>query len=116
MGYDIVDMYHQGLNEETGRIEKLKISNMEARPPRGYKLYLKLYSPTYHRERIGSTLQDKAVVVTPEEIGLTTIQDELNQSLWLAVPGLFWVGLCITFVNNYNDRYGGNFMDALFGR
>jgi len=39
-----------------------------------------LYNPQYHTD--GSP-----VVVTPEEVGLMTIREEIGNAAWLAVPG-----------------------------
>lgn len=44
------------------------------------KVYMTLYNPQYHTD--GSP-----VVVTPEEVGLITVREEIGNAAWLAVPG-----------------------------
>jgi len=112
VGYDVTSIYHQGLSEDTGRIEKRPVVSLDEPVPRGYTRYVTLYSPVHH----GDDIDRGAVIVTPEEVGLVSMKAEVIQSLLLAVPGLFWVGLCITFTNIYTERYGGTFMDAFLGR
>lgn len=112
VGYDVTSIYHQGLDEETGRIDKRPVASLDEPVPRGFTRYVTLYSPVHH----GDDIDEGAVIVTPEEVGLVSMKAEVTQSLLLAVPGLFWVGLCIAFTNIYTERYGGTFMDALLGR
>jgi hypothetical protein len=107
-GYEIVELYSQGVNSETGMVEKIPLQSFDDDNQDnkvGYTRYLKVYSPKYHSE---------PVIVTPEEMGLATLKAELVEALWLAVPGFFWIFLCITFASNYNSKYGGNFLDAFF--
>lgn len=109
-GYEIQELYLQGVNRETGTLEKLDLPNLgspDAANKVGYTRYLKIYNSACHKE-------SGPVTVTPEEIGLVSLKSELIESLWLMVPGFFWVFLSMTFASNYNDRYGGNFFDALF--
>ena len=110
-GYDVVSIYHQGINGTTGRIDRLPVGSLDEPVPSGYTCYVRLYSPKYH----GPYMEEGAVVVTPEEVGLVSMRTEVNQSLLLAIPGLFWVFLCVSFVNIYEERYGGTFMDAFWG-
>lgn len=56
------------------------------------------------------------VIVTPEEVGLISLQNELGNAAWLAVPGLFWVGLATSFYYTYHERTGGSLEDAFWGR
>lgn len=82
--------------------------------PPGYTLYITLYSPMYHdNENHGG----RGVIVTPEEVGLITMKDEIADSILVALPVLsLWVGLSMTFANIYHQRYGGNLLDAFLGR
>ena len=75
----------------------------------GYTKYLKVYNPRDH-----DTLEEKGVLVTPEEIGLTSVKADWTEALFLAVPGFFWVFVAVAFSNYYTDRYGGSFFDAFF--
>jgi len=109
--YDVTSIYHQGLNPDTGRIDKISVSTLDQVVPRGYTRYVTLYSPVHH----GDDMVEGAVIVTPEEVGLVSMKQEVDQSLLLAVPGLFWVGLCVYFTNVYTERYGGTFLDAFMG-
>ena len=68
-----------------------------------------LYSPVYHKD--GSP-----VVVSPEEVGITSVRSELNSAAFLAVPGFFWVFVATSFYNIYHERTGGSFVDAFLGR
>jgi len=111
VGYDVTSIYHQGLRDDTGRIEKIFVASLEEPIPRGYTRYVTLYSPVHH----GDDMVKGAVIVTPEEVGLVSMKTEVTQSLLLAVPGLVWVFVCIYFVNIYQERYGGTFMDAFMG-
>ena len=109
-GYEIIEMYAQGVDKETGQIDKIALTSLAdntAQSKVGYTKYLKVYSPKYHSD-------SGPVIVTPDEMGLITIKDELVESLWLALPGLFWVVLAATFASNYNERYGGDFFNAMF--
>ena len=73
-----------------------------------YTQYLTVFNPVYH---------DSPVVVTPEEMGLVTLRDEVTDSILFALPVLgFWITTSFVFANTYQERYGGNFMDAFWGR
>jgi hypothetical protein len=75
-------------------------------------LYVTLYSPKHHSGGRGAG----DVVVSPEEVGLTSVRDELTNAAWLAVPGFFWVYVASTFYSAYHDRTGGSIADAFWGR
>mmetsp|Transcript_23677 Transcript_23677/g.30339 ORF Transcript_23677/g.30339 Transcript_23677/m.30339 type:complete len:89 (+) Transcript_23677:1-267(+) len=75
--------------------------------PSKSKLYISLFSPVHHTE---------PVVVSPEEVGLTTVRSELGNAALLAVPGFFWIFVASTFYNIYHERTGGSFSDAFWGR
>ena len=114
--YEIQSIYSQGLNLDSNTVEQIPLSSLTAtttstikkRP--GYTTYIKLYSPVYHKE-------SGSVIVTPEEVGLTSLRNEILDSVSFAIPGvLFWLTTSFVFAKTYNDRYGGDFLDAFFGR
>mmetsp|Transcript_6322 Transcript_6322/g.18199 ORF Transcript_6322/g.18199 Transcript_6322/m.18199 type:complete len:223 (-) Transcript_6322:112-780(-) len=105
-GYEIIELYCQGVNAETGLVEQIPLATFsDGVSKSGYSRYMKVYSPRYHTA---------PVVVTPEEIGLVTLKAELFEAMLLAIPGFFWVFVASAFASNYNDKYGGNFFDAFF--
>ena len=109
--YELRSVYLQGMNPETQMVERISCPSLETNMmsiPNGYTLYVSLFSPVYH---------DEAIVVTPEEVGLITLKDEVQDSVLMAIPILsFWLAVSYTFASQYNERYGGNFLDAFFGR
>lgn len=131
--YELQSIYLQGerksdrKNEnksiEQGVIEKIELAelNLEGQNTAttdgsgiGYTLYIKLYNPVYHDN---DQFQKKAVIVTPEEVGLVSMKDEVLDSVLVAIPILsFWLGTCYMFASMYNQKYGGNFLDAFFGK
>lgn len=107
--YELRSVYLQGMNPETQIVERMSCPSLEANMsiPSGYTLYVSLFSPVYH---------DEAIVATPEEVGLITLKDEVQDSVLMALPILsFWLAVSYTFASQYNERYGGNFVDAFFG-
>jgi hypothetical protein len=106
-GYELRSIYAQRFNPQTQQMERITLENLDARIPEGYDRYVTLFSPLYHKE---------PVVVTPEEVGLVSVRSELLGSMWLAVPGVFWVFVCFNIYNIYHERTGGNFADAFWGR
>mmetsp|Transcript_44113 Transcript_44113/g.86533 ORF Transcript_44113/g.86533 Transcript_44113/m.86533 type:complete len:219 (-) Transcript_44113:338-994(-) len=111
--YELRSIYWQGPLEDglvaPPRIPS-KVLDGDLPPGPEYVKYVKLYSPMYHQER-------GEVIVTPEEAGLVTLKEEVFDSFIVALPILgFWTSLCFVFASKYNDRYGGDFWDAFFGR
>jgi hypothetical protein len=123
--YELQSIYLQGENKEemesgggfeTSIIEKIELAELdlggnnvplEGRGS-GYTLYIQLYNSRYH---------DNAVIVTPDEVGLVSMKDEVLDSVLSALPILsFWLGTCYVFATKYNEKYGGSFVDAFFGR
>lgn len=124
--YQLHQIYAQGTarSSETKReeenpsgvIEKIEqpyldLSNNYDNIPSGFTVYITLYSKMYHdNDRFGG----KAIITTPEEVGLVSMKDEVFDSVLVALPILsFWLGTCFTFSNWYTTKYGGNFFDAL---
>jgi len=122
--YEIRQIYDQGLNSESGQIEKLPVDALftsvngsdDNGVPRGYTRYLTLYSIIHHGVKGVFDPDDVAVIVTADEVGLVTIKQEIGDAALLAIPGFFWVVVCYLFTNYYHERYGGNFIDAFLGR
>jgi len=102
-----------GLPRSGGIIDKIPLPALDLanqKIPPGYTLYITLYSPMYHDD------DGIGVIVTPQEVGLTTMQDEIIDSLLTALPLLFFtLSLSATFASSYTQRYGGNFLDAFWG-
>eukprot|EP00591_Stephanopyxis_turris_P003576 CAMPEP_0195521864 /NCGR_PEP_ID=MMETSP0794_2-20130614/19534_1 /TAXON_ID=515487 /ORGANISM="Stephanopyxis turris, Strain CCMP 815" /LENGTH=205 /DNA_ID=CAMNT_0040651497 /DNA_START=25 /DNA_END=642 /DNA_ORIENTATION=- len=105
--YEIKELYAQIFRDDTQTTEKVPLANLDEGIPAGYSRYITLFNPSYHKE---------PVVVTPEEVGLVSMRSELVDSLWLAVPGFFWVFVASSFYNTYHERTGGSFGDAFWGR
>jgi hypothetical protein len=110
--YELQSIYLQGLNPETNLVEKIPLETLTdeeaTTTTQGYTKYIKLYSPVYHKE-------SGPVIVTPEEVGLVSLRDEVLDSILFALPVLaFWTTTAFMFAKTYNERYGGNFIDALF--
>jgi len=98
--YELQRVYYQGI-VDGGRVERVDVNSLEESAPdgcSGYRKYVVLYSPRYHE-------QSGPVVVTESEVALVTIRDELTDSAWLALPGLFWVWLAWTFYQ-YGESKG----------
>ncbi|KAL3778752.1 hypothetical protein ACHAW5_004868 [Stephanodiscus triporus] len=128
--YQLTSIYVQYFDEQTQKMVKLPLRSMADRDgddddvvvssARGggaavsaASLYVTLYSPRHHPGERGT---GDAVVVAPEEVGVTSVLDEWGSAAWLAVPGLFWVYVALSFYGTYHDRTGGGFGDAFWGR
>mmetsp|Transcript_101 Transcript_101/g.118 ORF Transcript_101/g.118 Transcript_101/m.118 type:complete len:234 (-) Transcript_101:381-1082(-) len=106
--YEVMSIYTQYFDEETQQIVKQPLRSLDDESiTTQNKVYMTLFSPEYHSE---------AVIVTPEEVGLVTVREELGNAAWLAVPGFFWVFLAASFYNTYHERTGGSLGDAFLGR
>ena len=106
--YELRSIFKQRLNPETNVVEKIPLISLEEDVGTGYVQYVTLFSPMYHEEC-------GPVVVTPEEAGLVAFRTEVVDSIIFALPVLgFWLATCFTFARMYNEKYGGNFFDALF--
>ncbi len=134
--YEVQSIYLQGqkktndeINYDGGIVERIELAEfsldggisstivrngLEEESFPGYSLYIRIYNPMYHdNEQFGN----QSVIVTPEEVGLRSMKDEVIESVLVAVPILsFWLGTCFVFANTYTQKYGGSFTDALLGR
>jgi hypothetical protein len=113
--YQVESIYLQKqMNNFNNTVERIPLTNLivvdsSESIPSGYTQYLQVYNPAYH--------DDKSVIVTPEEIGLVSLRDEIMDSILFALPVLgFWMTTSAIFAKTYNERYGGNFFDAFWGR
>lgn len=101
-GYKLQRVYYQGVRD--GVVERVDVESLEAKPPpgfAGYTKYMCLYSSKYHAA-------SGPVVLSPTEVELVRMRDEIADSAWLALPGLFWVWLAYTFWR-YGEDNGGAF-------
>jgi hypothetical protein len=112
--YELKSIYDQGMNGETGVMEKLpRLSLKEPLEPSSYRRYVTLFSEKHHGGKDGLG----PVVVSPNEVELSSLQTEVVDSLIMALPLFgFWTALAFSFANQYSVRTGGTFIDALFGR
>ena len=91
--YELRRVYFQGVSAASGTIERVEVESLASPPPdgcEGYERYIELFSPRYHAE-------SGPVVVRPDEARLVALRDEVTDSLWLAIPGLFWVYVAVSF-------------------
>ena len=104
-------IYTQSFDDESQQVIKKQLNSLDDYDTNSdkSKVYMTLYNPQYHTD--GSP-----VVVTPEEVGLITIREEIGNAAWLAIPGFFWIYVCASFFNTYHERTGGSFGDAMMGR
>lgn len=105
--YELRSVYAQSFDQETQSVVKMQLNSLNDPIPTGSVLYVTLFSPKHHTD---------AVVVSPEEVGLSSVRSELGDAAWLAVPGFFWVLIDLSFINIYHERTGGNFMHGFRGR
>ena len=135
--YEVTAIYWQGIDDETQQVQRIDLPEVilpqnnkdednasRTSIPAGYTQYMELYNPLYH-DRRPLDMQDpdreasssRGVKVTPEEVGLVSLRDEVLDSMLFALPVLgFWTTLSGVFVQTYHDRYGGTVWDALLGR
>lgn len=104
--YEVMSIYTQDFDGV--QVVKQPLESLDdAYGAQNQEVYMTLFSPIHHEE---------AVVVTPEEVGLVSIREELGNAAWLAIPGFFWVFVAASFYNTYHERTGGSFGDAFWGR
>lgn len=105
--YELKSIYAQSFDEDTQSIVKTQLNGLNDPIPQGSTLYVTIFSPNVHKE---------PVVVSPQEVGLSSVKTELGDAALLAVPGFFWVFVASNFYNTYHERTGGSFLDAFWGR
>lgn len=105
--YELQAIYAQSFDDETQTVVKNQLNSLDDPIPISSKLYVTLFSPTYHKN---------PVVVDPDEVGISSVRSELGSAAWLAVPGFFWIFVATSFYNIYHERTGGSFLDAFWGR
>ena len=97
--YELRKIYYQGIT--AGKVERVEVDSLDTAAPAGcagYTKYLMLYSNRYHAET-------GPVVVRPNEVQIVTMRDEIAESAWLAIPGLFWVWFAYT-IYQYGVDHG----------
>ena len=99
--YEVTSIYTKSFDEETQKIvrEPLDIITTTSQN----QVHMTLFSSQHHSE---------AVIVSPEEVGLISVLEELGNAVWLEVPGFFWIFLAASFYNTYHERTGASFGDA----
>ena len=105
--YELRRVYYQGL--VNGEVTRVDVQNLEAAQPagcEGFTKYVMLYSPRYHSDT-------GPVIVRPDEVLVVSLQSEILDSTWLALPGLVWVLLAFSFYQ-YGEANGGTF--AVFSK
>jgi len=105
--YELRSIYAQYFDQESQRIIKEPLENLDVPIPAGCDRFITLYSPFHH---------DQPIVATPEDVGLVTVRSELSSAAWLAIPGFFWIFVASSFYSIYHERAGGSIMDAFLGR
>ena len=91
-----------------GLVEKIARHNLNEPVTPSYTRYISLFSPKHH---------EGPVTVNPKDVILVSLQEEVVDSVLMALPLFgFWTALAFSFATKYIDRYGGNFVDAMFGR
>ena len=119
--YTVQDIWDQGIASATAAandtdaasslVEKIACTTLDDPPPPKagvYTRYVSLYSAKHH---------DRPVTVNPAEVTLVTLRNEVQDSILQALPLFgFWTALAFSFATKYNERYGGNLLDAFWGR
>lgn len=98
--YEIQDIYYQGVGADA-TIERVSVDAIDAKIPdgcQGYTQYVKLFSRRYHSDT-------GPVILRPSEVNLVSVKDEIKDSAWLALPGLFWVWVVYNFYQ-YGVEHG----------
>lgn len=108
--YELQGIYDQGSDPATGLVEKIPREYLRDKIPSGFMRYVTLYSPKHHQI-------EGPVVLAADEVGLSSVRDEVIDSVVMALPLFgFWTALAFSFANQYSARTGGSFLDAFFGR
>eukprot|EP00977_Amphora_coffeiformis_P012097 scaffold2987_cov170-Amphora_coffeaeformis.AAC.32 len=112
--YTVEAIWDQGVPSSTNTtiLEKIPCDTLDAPSPTGgssHTRYVSLYSAKHHEQAV-------TVEYYPgNEAQLVRLRDEVLGSVRMALPLFgFWTALAYSFAAKYNERYGGDFMDALF--
>ena len=100
--YVLRRVYYQGEGDGAGGVERVDVDTIEAPPPdgcAGFTKYVLLFSAAYH---------DAPVVVSPREVKIRSVRDEVVDSVRLALPGLVWAALAFA-IFQYGESHGGVF-------
>ena len=100
--YELRRVYYQFVSE--GEVRRVDVDSLDSPPPAGAAgatKYMVLFSERYHAKTA-------PVILRPDEVQIVRMRDELADSAWLAIPGLFWVWLAYTFYS-YGESKGGAF-------
>lgn len=100
--YELRRVYYQFV--DNGEVQRVDVDSLDAPAPAGAAgatKYVVLFSERYHAKTA-------PVILRPDEVQIVRMRDELADSAWLAIPGLFWVWLAYTFWS-YGEANGGVF-------
>jgi hypothetical protein len=90
--YELQSVWYQGV--DGAEVERCPVDSLNSRAPPGKESYIKycsLFNENYH--------EGGPVIVRPEEVGLTSVADEIGESVKIAVPILaFWITVSSAFV------------------
>jgi hypothetical protein len=106
--YELKSVYWQ-VSSSDGLVEHIHLDHVQAESLSPHHTqFITLYSPVYH---------EVPVTVTPQEVGLISLQEEVKDSILVALPILsFWLATSFMFVTQYQTRHGGSLLDAFLGR
>ena len=106
--YQLERILAQKFNPQEQQMQQTELESLDdSLIPKGYERYVTLSS---------SNGNEIIPMVKPEEVGLVTVRSQVIESAWLAIPGFFWIFVCVSFANVYHERTGGDFWDAFWGR
>lgn len=107
--YEITSIYDQQVDDDTGVVTRIPRQSLNEISNDGTR-YVTLYSSKHHKDGL-------PVVVSPTEVELSSMRDEVVDSVLMALPLFgFWTALAFSFASQYSERTGGSFVDAFFGR
>ena len=90
--YELQSVWYQGV--DGAEVERCPVDSLNSRAPPGKESYIKycsLFNENYH--------EGGPVIMRPEEVGLTSVADEIGESVKIAVPILvFWITVSSAFV------------------
>jgi len=107
--YQVMSIYDQTISEG-GVVQKIPRDALSDASLKSGTRYVTLYSSKHHKDGL-------PVVVSPTEVELSSMRDEVVDSVLMALPLFaFWTALAFSFASQYSERTGGTFADAFFGR